>query len=350
MSPAIAFGSVMHVGLEEIYRADIFRSDGQAAIAKWEAAKLAELADMSVVKTERRWVPVLNESDAESYEAEIREICGRARRVIKRYYEKYISDGKRWEFLAVEQAYRIPLDAGSGRKSSLWDLVFRPDIVARDKVTGQMWVWDHKTSSVADKFRSRLGLEGRPQMSVYLGALQKVFGRYFTGVVYNFIRSKEPVIPWLNKDGSMARKPHDTLPEIYEAVWKDAQGKLKAAGGRLMNWAEYEAHYDVLLRRGDSFLYRLESYVSEGDQRMALQEMWRAARMIAPLARLGWPRNLGACSTFGRSCPYRSICLDSAGYSEEQMEGQFVRRKGLDGAPEIPVEALAEQQEEEQDG
>jgi hypothetical protein len=55
-----------------------------------------------------------------------------------------------------------------------------------------------------------------PQLILYPWAAKKLWGLDITGVIYNYVKSKAPSIPKINKDGSLSRRRIVTdYPTVY---------------------------------------------------------------------------------------------------------------------------------------
>jgi hypothetical protein len=115
-------------------------------------------------------------------------------RVIKSYLWYYREDG--WKVLHVEVDFKVPLKAGIGVKG-------RIDLIVEDP-EGNIWVVDHKTTANIPEPNAFHAMD--PQLMVYPWAIEKQLGIKVTGIVYNYVKSKPPSIPKINKDGSLSKR------------------------------------------------------------------------------------------------------------------------------------------------
>lgn len=125
----------------------------------------------------------------------------------------------------------------------------RIDLIFRNKVTGKLWIVDHKTAA---QFGSTLWFELDTQTRSYAWACKKVLGLDIHGVMFNRMRKKAPEKPdWLEKSGRLSKNMQQkTTPELYRA-------EIKRRG---LNPADYE---DFLSRfEGQEYVQRLDCLVA----------------------------------------------------------------------------------------
>lgn len=126
------------------------------------------------------------------------EIVTKIARVTKRYLEEFAhSDSLKWEFLDAEKHFEIPLLTPKGRQYLLEGYI---DVLAREKATGRIWVWDHKFVGRSSSFWSEDMLIMDSQLPTYVGALQS-FNVPVFGAVVNMLNK------W------KYAKPVDDVPE-----------------------------------------------------------------------------------------------------------------------------------------
>lgn len=110
-----------------------------------------------------------------------------AARVVKRYIEDFsVHEDEKWEFLDAEKHFEIPLTTPKGRDFILEGYI---DILAREKATNRVWIWDHKTVGQG-KFWSEAELLMDSQMPTYVAALQET-GIPIFGVIVNQLNKHE---------------------------------------------------------------------------------------------------------------------------------------------------------------
>lgn len=102
-------------------------------------------------------------------EPEKLEIVTKIARVVKRYLEEFANyDTQKWDFLDAEKYFEIPLRTPKGRDYLLEGYI---DILAREKSTGRIWLWDHKFVGRSSSFWSEAELTMDSQLPTYVGAL-----------------------------------------------------------------------------------------------------------------------------------------------------------------------------------
>ena len=124
-------------------------------------------------------------------------------RIMRSYEWYYRNDG--WKPVMVEQILEVetPLIIKGKR------VVFkgRLDLVIEDE-NGQYWLIDHKTATRIPDPTSYHAMD--PQLMLYPWAAQIQYKIEIAGVIYNYVRSKPPSVPGINKDGSISRRKVDT--------------------------------------------------------------------------------------------------------------------------------------------
>ena len=115
---------------------------------------------------------VMQYHNAAANDQEKLEIVTKIARVTKRYLEEFaINDPLKWEFLDAEKHFEIPLRTPKGREYLLEGYI---DILAREKNTGRIWLWDHKFVGRSSSFWSEAELTMDSQLPTYVGALQSM--------------------------------------------------------------------------------------------------------------------------------------------------------------------------------
>ena len=153
-----------------------------------------------------------------------------ARVIFEAYLEWYAKDELhyiKWKGQTAEHHFKIPLANGIIFDGTIDGLVRRDDRLR--------FIVDHKTfSRLPDEDARWRNL----QSVVYLRAAQMLGMRPFHGVCWNYIKSKAPIRPRLNKDGSLSIQQIDTLPAVVRQTIKDNNLKAK--------------DYKVLLERAEA--------------------------------------------------------------------------------------------------
>lgn len=90
----------------------------------------------------------------------------------------------------------------------------RLDLIMEDTDDGTFWLWDHKTAGTIPQPTSFHGMD--PQLMLYPWAAKIQYGIDIAGIYYNYVRSKPPSVPQLNKDGSISKRKVSTdYPTLY---------------------------------------------------------------------------------------------------------------------------------------
>jgi hypothetical protein len=124
-------------------------------------------------------------------------------RIMRSYLWYTRNDG--WKVHAVEQIFSVEFKG----------ILFkgRIDLIIEDE-DGKLWVVDHKTASTIPESTAFHAMD--PQLILYPWAAEKMWGLDIAGVIYNYVKSKAPSVPKLNKDGSLSRRKIVTdYPTVY---------------------------------------------------------------------------------------------------------------------------------------
>lgn len=136
-----------------------------------------------------------------------------ARIIFEAYVEWYRKDELhyiRWKKQRAEHHFEIELAPG---------LIFDGTIDALARREDRLrFIVDHKTFS---KLPSEDERWRNLQSAVYLKAAEMLGMRPFDGVCWNYIKSKAPTRPGINKDGSVSSQRIDTLPAVVRRVFKE---------------------------------------------------------------------------------------------------------------------------------
>lgn len=321
-APPLAFGSLIHECLAELYSDKVIFFDNQ--IDDW----LQDYKD--------RIEQAGTEVDLEKAE----KLAELAKGMLLGYIERFGEDLSKWRILAVEKEFRYPLPTpcskcrgegcaacgktGLGRNSPVWDYGGVIDLLIQDE-RGSTWIVEHKTTieSDLDAYDRDLGLNMQPRG--YLWAARKICIENGwpkpTGIIYNIMRKKVPSEPETTQckrcRGTATRKG---LPcEFCNAtgVGGISRSKTDTTLDKFIAALKQHPHLDVknyediimqLQARGDRFFKRVQYFVSDRDVIEWLLETHQIVRDIG--ATQHWYRDLSSCNVNGRRCPYRLICLE----------------------------------------
>lgn len=131
-------------------------------------------------------------------------------RVMKSYVFYHKADN--WKVIGVEKEFEVdtPLIIG-GVRQRLKGII---DLIIEDQDTGLSWVIDHKTAGTIPEPTSFHAMD--PQLMLYPWAAKQAWNLEVNGIIYNYVKSKPPSIPKLNKDGSLSRRKVVTdYPTLY---------------------------------------------------------------------------------------------------------------------------------------
>lgn len=120
-------------------------------------------------------------------------------RMMKAYKYHWREEDEGMEILATELELEVPLPHDH-------TFVARIDQIRRDE--WGIWIVEHKTHA---KFPSANWRFIDVQSAVYAYAIEKDgrFGKV-TGILWDYIRTKSPTVPHLNKDGTLSKRKIDT--------------------------------------------------------------------------------------------------------------------------------------------
>jgi len=130
------------------------------------------------------------------------------RAIMQSYLYHYREEDRTFEVVAAEEVVRVPLPHGH-------TLEFKFDAIVEDEFG--RWLMEHKTHRTIPHADYRF-LD--MQTGKYVWGLNKA-GKYgeITGVIWNYIRTKEPTKPQLTKLGRLSRRRIDTdVLTFYNAL------------------------------------------------------------------------------------------------------------------------------------
>lgn len=137
------------------------------------------------------------------------ETLDKAIRIANRYYEvRGRSDAEQYEILYCEQYLRYPLDKDIEDAAVI-------DLITRSRVDGSFQLWEHKAPKNIPENKRRLR---DLQVLLYVAMAEEKYEINIDGVVWNYLRSKEPTKPEVLKStGQLTkRKDLDSTWPVYE--------------------------------------------------------------------------------------------------------------------------------------
>lgn len=226
-------------------------------------------------------------------------------RMMRGYFQTYKEIDQFHEVISVEQDFMIRLE---GTKIVLTGKI---DKITRDKRTGKIWVWEHKTMKSAPPTENFRMTDTQTGMYTWVAEMMAPYLNYkkadVGGIIFDYIKTKPPTIPDKLKDGSTSRRKIDCDWYTYEAV-------VKAHGN---DPADYE---DMKVKLSDNtFFIRHHMAKSKVMVRSILQNMVNTGHQIQALSPLHVVANLGWSCDRPR-CDYRELCMaDLMGHDTASM-------------------------------
>ena len=134
-------------------------------------------------------------------------------RIAERYFEtRGEQDALTYEVLQVECWVDAELAPDVGTRGKV-------DLITRDRSNGRISLWEHKTVGEIPALDRRLR---DLQTLLYRRPAEKRYGFMVDSVTWNYLRTKEPTIPDVLKNGGLSkRKDLDTTWEVYLELIKE---------------------------------------------------------------------------------------------------------------------------------
>lgn len=123
----------------------------------------------------------------------------KAKKLMAAYEYHWRHEEDNWEILHVEQRFAVEAADGS-------TLSFKPDLIVREKDSGLIGVWDHKSTTSLPSAEWRIQ---DLQSVIYPWGLE-LAGIKVDYFGWNYLRTKEPTIPHTNQDGALSKRKLDT--------------------------------------------------------------------------------------------------------------------------------------------
>lgn len=275
---ALRFGTATHLGLNAWWRA-------------WYKAS-----------EERLWLALEAVAGIEDAFERVR-----AEELLRGYHYRW--EGEAYEVLGVELEFETELrNPSTGKPSRTWRLAGKLDLVVREVSTGRVLIGEHKTATgdigPGSDYWKRLRLDG--QVSVYYEGARSL-GFDVSGCLYDVLGkpTQRPLLATplearkYTKEGNLYsnQRTEDETPEEYRTRVVEALASSPAY------------HY----QRGE--VVRLEEEMDE-----ALWDVWALGQQLreAELAHRA-PRNPDACTRWGRTCPFFSVCCGEASLEDPTL-------------------------------
>lgn len=256
----------------------------------------------------------------ESVARELRELPGRVRRICARYFKvRGASDAREHEVLLVEHTLRFPvMDA--------IDNVTVVDLVTRSREDGTTWLWEHKTVSSVPPERHRRRVIDL-QVTLYAALLAESGVVHVDGVIWNYIRRKEPTPVPVTRRGELSRRID------LDTTWDAYLDKIEELGLDPRDYREVEerlrgretSHFFVRhtlpLVQQESILLR--DYLATAG---AIRALYSSGAVIVPV------RNVGEHCMY---CEYAPLCEAAiiSGYEDYDLASRLFRKEEEDCNP-----------------
>jgi len=265
-----------------------------------------------------------------------REIADQTAGMVSNYIDRFISqDAERWEVLGVElQVARELPNPKTGktlriqRKKCLYGGAI--DLLVRDRISGLVFLVEHKTTAERDLDRYCRKLHFDPQIRGYPWALAKPHPAAdlkepveVAGIIYNVARKKLPAMPKILKSGKISTdKRIDTTHAVF----------LREVLIQGQNPADYVEILDQL--KGREFFHRETYMITPGDLQDFQEDMSHNALQIRDASKPGTfhPRQVQVCTGPGSwPCPFNSICMEDGPMARASYRTKTVRHEELTG-------------------
>ena len=269
---ALAFGSLVHDVLDEVYSSAMRKKDAK----DWTKFNLAVL-DVALRNKEKQDRDAINSkdkgSDVEALQM-LEENFGMAEGILPGYLEKWKEDFEGAEWIALEQTFATEITFELDGEMITLVVRGKRDGVFRSKKSHQLWLFETKTKGRVDEDSIMDRLMFDLQVMLYLWSLWKDYGVVPGGVVYNIIRKPQ-----------LRQKKTETLKEFIDRIKADVK------------------------TRPDFYYMRYQSSIVESDLKKWEEEFVDILRQLVRWYRkeFHW-KNSSACSMGGVNCQFLSVC------------------------------------------
>ncbi len=277
-SAALRFGTLIHAGLEAMWRAWLEGFGGDDVLSASLDAVQAEADAFDRVKAEE---------------------------LLRGYYLRWRDADL--EVLGVEVEFRSAItNPATGARSRTYDLGGKIDAIVRELATGRVLIVEHKTTSedatIGSAYWRRLRLD--PQVSNYLVGARAI-GHEATSCLYDVL-------------AKVSLRPYKETPDPEKRFVTDKVTKLQRLDARQHDHDETPEEFRARVRASiaedsEGYFSRGEVVRSEEDEQDAAFDVWNVAREVRDAERgMRFPRNPAACSSFGSTCEYFDVCSRTA--------------------------------------
>lgn len=279
------FGTLVHKGLEALWRARMAKASAEDALNAALAAVQGEADPFERVKAE----------------------------VLLAGYSARWPDTD-YEVLAVEAQFTSELrNPATGAASRTWVLAGKIDVVVREIATGRVLIVEHKTSSEditpGSFYWRRLRMDN--QISTYFAGATAL-GYDPAACLYDVIG--KPGIRPAKATPVEARKYTKPTKTEPSRLYKDQRENDETPD-------EYRARLtDAVAAEPDRYFARGEVVRLDGEMDDALTDIWDTAKQIQEAKIAGRnPRNPSACMAYGRACDFFEHCSGTAALDDPAL-------------------------------
>lgn len=243
------------------------------------------------------------------------------------------------------------------------------DAVLRHKPTGNLWVMEHKTTSIMDQSRFESNMEASFQVYGYVLAATLMYSGMVCGVIFDVARKKVPTIPKLNQckwckgtgeiqvkqkgdkgaepirevcfvcegsgKGQFSGVTIETTEAVLDEALKNATHLRKEEYKEYLEGA-YQEWRSECLRTSRPFWYTYPKAVRYEQLKEWLVDTWEVGRLYKALKKKKsereFCRHLDAMQCL--RCPFRPLCLDGTDWDRDSVPPGYVKFE----EPLIPAE------------
>lgn len=205
-APPLQLGRIIHRYLEHFYSPLKHKRPPSPAIRHHNALQLIE---REFTETFRQLAVAAQVAGEEETGKQMLDLAPKAERICQRYFEVRGSQ-ETHRVLLCEQYLTLPV-TGDDVAPVVVDLLTQDD-------QGNVWLWEHKTTGNVPPSTRRLR-----DLQTLLGAVivEENLKIKITGIIWNYLRTKEPIVPELLKAGALTKRQDlDTTWPVYSAQIK----------------------------------------------------------------------------------------------------------------------------------
>lgn len=272
----LELGSLIHEYLANYYNNIVSKRDSAEAHAD------------AYQRTTESWKPKLEDMaetaymvGAEETAESLRGLWEQAEYIIQRYYIVHgAEDAEQYEVILVEKQLLTKLARGI-------ESIGYADLVARDRNSGYIYLFEHKTTKNPPRLETRLR---DLQTALYAKQLEMETDIHVDGLVWNTIKTELPTIPHELKKGGFTRAQIDTTWHVYEKALLEAgvdPTEYEDMHERLENRerTEYFPRYNYLLLGTGEILLR--DYLSTAKEMAQVRRDWAKGKR-EPIRAIAW--------------------------------------------------------------